>query len=99
MHLRIHVIKLEKKHEHGSMGLFYNPGFQTFFWASSSLCAILFSKFTCCNLESARTRGMPFLSWSLTKDCGIPWPAVFCSSFQGLRLPTELLYVLWLQQI
>lgn len=93
------VIKVEKKCEHGSIGLSCNPVFQTLFWAPRSLCAIVFSKFTSCNLESARTRGTPSLSRSLTKDCAIPGPAVFCSSFKGLRLPTELRYVLCLQQI
>lgn len=97
-HLSICVIKLEKKRDHGSMQLSCNPVFQTLFGASSSLRAIVFSKFTCCNPDSARTRGTLFLSWSLTKDCGVPWPAVFCSSFRGLRLPTELLYVLCLHQ-
>lgn len=84
-HLIICVIKLGKKRDHGSMELSCNPVFQTLFQASSSLHAILFPKFTCCNLASARTRGTPFQP----KDCDVPWPAVFCGGLQGLRLPTE----------
>lgn len=80
------------------MGMSCNPVFQTLLLVSSSLCAIFFLKFSC-NLESAKTRQTPFLSWPLTKSCGTLWPAVFHSSFKGLTLSTELLYALCLQYV
>lgn len=93
------VIKLEKKCEHSSMGLICNPVSWTFYWASRSLCATVFSKSTSCNLKCARTSRTPFLSWSLTWDCGIYGYAIFCNSFNRLRIPTELLYALHLQLV
>lgn len=85
MYFSISVSKLENKQEQSSTGKSCNPVFQTLVLVSCSLCAILFYKFTW-NLESARTPQIPFLSWPLTKNCGIPWPVVFCSSFKGLTL-------------
>lgn len=85
MYFSISVSKLEKKQEQSSTGMSCNPVFQTLLLVSSSLYAILFYKFTC-NLESARTGLAPFLSWPLTKNYGISWPAVFCSYFKGLTL-------------
>lgn len=98
MYFSISVNKLEKKQEQSSMEMSCNPVFQTLLLVSSSPCSILFYKFSC-NLESAWTRQTPFLSWSLTKNCGILWPAVFCGSFKELTLSTELLYGLCLQYV
>lgn len=54
---------------------------------SPQIRATVFSEFICCHLESAWTRGTLFLSWPLTKDCGIPWPAVFVVLSKGSDSP------------